>query len=438
MTKNGFQIEALWEKQPEASAVDLAKITIIVGARSVTRLVDSSTNETRDYVRASAVSLAIWFADNWWRLRWEPIETKSNVSWRLRHEITSASGGVTWPPLMIYGVGERVVVAPISTALEIGSGPVEFRAIPVSILPAKAYEAGVNNFFDNVLKSCEGARDWEPLNNLVQQLTSEWSDPDVSSWRRLEAKLGYDPDEAPEGLIEKFVDLEKALGSASIEEAALSSQGARSAAVLEKALDASRVSKVAVNLAAARSVADPKNDRDSTKPIWQVAENAAVRLRLASTGRLDGPFLNPDLSDVIHQKWSKIKNALATARHLPYATRMNDGAGAEKLAMQAISPEGRRFEIARIIGDAVWTNDDRFGVVSRAKTDRQKFQRAFAQSLLCPFEDLVQHIDLTNPTKDQIDAAARRYQVHPEVVRTVLVNKRLLPRETLDQELEAA
>jgi Zn-dependent peptidase ImmA (M78 family) len=85
----------------------------------------------------------------------------------------------------------------------------------------------------------------------------------------------------------------------------------------------------------------------------------------------------------------------------------------------------------------VWSGPDTFGIVSHAKTDRQKFQRAFAQSLLCPFEDLRYRVDLSGPQDDQIEAAARYYHVHRNVVRTLLVNKGFLPRETLAEQLEA-
>jgi hypothetical protein len=118
---------------------------------------------------------------------------------------------------------------------------------------------------------------------------------------------------------------------------------------------------------------------------------------------------------------------------------MGGGRGtAEQIALQTRSAHDRRFELARVLGDSVWSSRAKFGIISRGKTDRQKFQRAFAQSLLCPFEDLGNYVDLAGPTDDQIEKAARRYHVHRSVVRTLLVNKGFLPRETLGEQLEAA
>lgn len=76
--------------------------------------------------------------------------------------------------------------------------------------------------------------------------------------------------------------------------------------------------------------------------------------------------------------------------------------------------------------------------MSRASTDRQKFQRAFAQSLLCPIDDLLNHVDPDSPTEKQIQRAAGYYHVSKKVVRTVLVNKGFIPREYLEARFETA
>lgn len=106
--------------------------------------------------------------------------------------------------------------------------------------------------------------------------------------------------------------------------------------------------------------------------------------------------------------------------------------------MQSTSARPRRFELARAIGEAAWDSRAIFAPLSRAKTDRQKFQRAFAQSLLCPFDDLMAYINTPNPTDRDVVEAAEYFHVSDGVVRTVLVNKEVLPRERLEDRLEAA
>ncbi len=96
---------------------------------------------------------------------------------------------------------------------------------------------------------------------------------------------------------------------------------------------------------------------------------------------------------------------------------MGEITGAAKLAL-AMQPAGyRRFALARMLADAVWMGSEAFGVVSRARTERQKFQRGFAQALLCPFQEVPRFIEAEDPAEQQ--------------------NKNILPRETLLDLLEA-
>ena len=109
-----------------------------------------------------------------------------------------------------------------------------------------------------------------------------------------------------------------------------------------------------------------------------------------------------------------------------------------RVALQTSKPYDRRFELVRQFADAVWARNSDFGIVSRAKSDRQKFQRAFAHSLLCPFDDLQRVIDVNNPTPENMQAAARAFVVNPSVVRDQLVYQGYLPFENTIEEAEAA
>ena len=99
--------------------------------------------------------------------------------------------------------------------------------------------------------------------------------------------------------------------------------------------------------------------------------------------------------------------------------------------------EGRRFELCRALGDTLWASADILGPLAKTSTVRQKFQRAFAQSLLCPFEELQEVLDTDCPD-DDIAAAARHFHVAERVVQTVLVNKQVVERGRFTDLLEAA
>jgi hypothetical protein len=337
---------------------------------------------------------------------------------------------------MIYGVGDRVIIGPTASTAEI-AGPLKYDPPPVGIVEGVDYEKGIDAFFHQVLESCARARDGEVLGELVRQLSVERSDVEIAAWRRLEACLSYDPDEAPAALVEAMSGLETQIGEDAVEEAAIAAPGPDSFSKLESALEASRASTVVINVDVAERVAQGRRLRRVQLSPWQLAEDSA-RLVREAIGRPEGPIRGRAFAEMLHADWADLKDARATAQGLPYGARLQLKGLTERVALQRVKGFDRRFELARLLGDAVWDVEAPFGVVSRAKTDRQKFQRAFAQSFLCPFYDLRRHIDIDAVTEEQIAEAARHYHVNQAVIRTLLVNKNVLPRETLAERLDAA
>ena len=109
MIADNFTFDVRWGKPPVNGGRDVAEIGVIAGDEILTQLLDIDTNSQRDHFRASAVSLAFWLADNWWRLRYESLDGNTpSTNWRLRHELCAASGGTLWPPIMIHSAGEHV------------------------------------------------------------------------------------------------------------------------------------------------------------------------------------------------------------------------------------------------------------------------------------------------------------------------------------------
>ncbi len=166
-----------------------------------------------------------------------------------------------------------------------------------------------------------------------------------------------------------------------------------------------------------------------------MAEAAATELR-SIIGVPRGLLTHNDFEDIFKARWADLKSATATARKLPYGARIGEHTKS-RVALQTVKPHDRRFELARQLGDAVWQRDADFGIVSRSKSDRQKFQRAFANSLLCPFHSLQQVIDVNDLTSEAMERAARRFGVHESVVRNQLTYKGYLPFENTADEVEA-
>ena len=277
--------------------------------------------------------------------------------------------------------------------------------------------------------------DGKALDTLLKQIAIERQDPELAAWRRLEACLGFDPDAAPDEVVNKLVKLDDVAGEDGVEEAAHAQPGTSSAQYLSLVIEATRESEVKVDLSLANSLS-----RDGSLPSyaspWQMAETAARELR--SVIGVPRDLLKHEVfENIFKARWDDMKSATATARKLPYGARIGDETKS-RVALRTSKPYDRRFELARLFGDAVWRKDPCFGIISRAKTDRQKFQRAFAHGLLCPFDDLQRVLDVNAPTPEAMQAAARKFGVHPSVVRNQLVYKGYLPFENTNEETEAA
>ncbi len=434
MISDTFIVDARWSKAPADGARDVAEIRIVADGEPLTRFLDVEKGAERDHFRASAVSLAFWLADNWWRLRYESLDGSTpSVNWRLRHELSSASGGTFWPPLMIHSAGENVQLTPaFSRHLE--TSLLRYLTPDTTSVSGRAFEGGIDRFLDQVRETCASARDGASITELIATLREERDDEVLANWRRVEARLGYDPDTVPEAIMRALGQLERRVGSAGIEEAASAAPGSHSAVALENALGAADASEVVVDLSAAHGLLPHSNDTHPMAP-WEMGRQAAQYLRRQRNFGL-GPIRLKAFSDLLGATKETLARP-ATARHLPYSARIDHKANRCKVALGSVVARDRRFELSCALGDEIWAKSG-FGIISKAKTDRQKFQRAFAQNLLAPFDGIRQHLDTDNLDDPAIDGAAKTFHVHPNVIKRVLILERVLPRQTLEERIEAA
>ncbi|MDI1265556.1 MAG: hypothetical protein PS018_20105 [bacterium] len=430
-----FSLTAQWTTPPVPEKRDVARIRLAIDGDVLTRISDFERKEERDYVRASAVSLALWLADNWWRLRYESLPDGSppSTNWRLRHELTSASGGTVWPPIMIHSTGERVLLTP-SYARPMELGAIRYVLPEIKSILGRTFETGLDRYFDQVRQACMCAVDGKAFVELVETIRRERADPEVVSWRRTEARLGYDPDTVPVELMHQFSELEEVVGEAAIDEAAAATPGKLAGKVLQETLEAATASEVIVDFSAADALTSV-GLQGVEQPPWQLGKEAAQRVRQA-IGNHRGPIRTTAFSELLRTS-RDVLGKRGTASKLPYSARLRCKDREHKVALQSANQRDRRFELSCALADTIWAKSD-FGVISRAKTDRQKFQRAFAQNFLAPYEGVREYIDPEDPTKMQIQQAAEQFHVHPNVISRLLMLEKVLPEETFEERLEAA
>lgn len=431
------------ESSPRGAEDDavLHRVKISVGNTVLTRLerLGGSDQPVRDdCLEVPAETLAFWFIDNWWRIRWEPDPPNGfTPEWRLAHDMSSVGGGYLWPSIALWGEGEQLGVA---VRADEHDSSLRYLASGEFFVRGTTFETSIDAFVRALLQA--DTPDAPALEACFRRLTSERADPEVAAWRKLEAQLGHDQDEAPVGLMNSLGRLADDYGLDGVLEAALAGprgdaalagQGWDAAGLLEQQIEAARNSAIQLTSPVPAEAIDI--DGPSGRPPWQLAEDAARQLR-HYIGRPTEPLLNRALSDVVgFDVAGKIRLAQRGSR---YGLRLREADdGAHRISLSTGRAASRRFEICRALGDVFWSGGDRLGPLSAANSARQKFQRAFAQSFLCPIESLLAYLRSDKPDADDVEAAARHFHVPIRVIQTMLVNKDVISRSEFERMVAA-
>lgn len=419
-----------------ADRATLARVSLQVNTLDLIRAEDRETDQVRTYAILPANSLAEWFAWNWWRLVYEPPRQGNfrTLQWRQAHQMAGIGGGWMWPPITIYSDGERVVIRARPTP---GGqpGPLTYTADQAAVIPTFDYQEGIDRFVSQVLSQLEvhdsGQTD---LHTLWQELGAERLDPEVARFRETEARLGYDPDEADPDLVSQLLGEAETLGEQAINEIAghSSPHPITGAALQELAARDGFHGRTADRV---RLDHRPPVQRGAAIPAWRVGVETARALR--NQERLgDGPLSNRKLAElcgVAPDAPATSTTSSAHSRDAGLAFDIAEDAGLRRLVLRSRWQTGRRFEMARLLGDSLMSDyRERLLPATRTYTYRQKMQRAFAAELLAPAETLINAF-ADGVTEDAIEEAANDFQVSSWVVTRALINQGVLSREFLEE-----
>lgn len=419
--------ESLDSGSPEERAC-FAEIGIQADGVWLTEGHDAIANRLRKAPLLSAYHLAEWLAWNWWRLRWEP---RSNAAeWALCHHLATIDGGYIWPNVTIFSDGERIALIAKPTD-ERPQTPFRYIADFAAALRVSEFEAGVDSFIDQVLQRLESEQvAGTNLETIWKSVLEERRTPEWSRTRKLEALLGQDPDEAdPDAIARLIADAER-LSMAAVEEIAADHKS--DSAVLtadaldelakEKGFDASP--QDAVSLTSASRI-----PRIGEVAAWQLGSIAAKALRTQEG--LDGQLIsNSQLAQMAGTQDAVLRDRKGGGR-LSFA--LDDGADHGRLVLRPGSETGRRFALARLLGDRVVAlKSGRLFPATSANTYRQKMQRSFAAEFLSPFEAVDEKLAGDYSTENQQEVADY-FAVSELTIRTLLVNHRRIAREDIDE-----
>jgi hypothetical protein len=294
----------------------------------------------------------------------------------------------------------------------------------------------VDQFIDQVLGQLrEEQITTTNLAEIWSNVLSERSDPNLATRRKLEALLGFDPDEIDDDTIETLVKDAEAMGQRAMDEVA-ADRPARSGAVVtaiqlreaaqEKGFDTSP--RDAVRLTTGTSLPSV-----GQVPAWRRGAAAAQALRSQENFGAD-PIQNARLA---HMAAVDVR-VLSPERNpfLVFSFALDQSPLRGRVVLRSKWETGRRFELARLIGDRIAGGaDGQLLPATHSFTYRQKFQRSFAAELLCPF-DALEYFLRGDYSAEAIQDAAEQFKVSPLTVRTLLVNHERLPREDLEEDID--
>ena len=429
---SAFEILSNWPTEPiqddadsEEDRATAADLLVRVGGHELTGLI--AEDGYRFGPRVPAYPLAEWIVWNWWRLRWEasPAGRRARpLDWSYAHETAHIGGPWLWPRMTITSDGCRIamrVAATRATATE----PVAYVG-RAGIVPAAAFEVGVDEFLSMVLQRLDaGSLKDTRLHASYAELQAERRDDDASLYRRIEARLGFAVDEAPEDVVMRVAADGEVMGRDAMDEVVAD----RTLGATPAAADLHRIANKSGHAAYTHDgvrLEAIAHERTGQVAPWMVGVDAARKLRF-NQGPGEGPVTDERLSEM----YGISAQCLSRPRKAPMAFSLHPGAWAsnhrvERLVLRSRTLTGRRFEVARLLADRLLVdNMDALRPATRAATFRQKMQRAFAAEFLCPFEELRDVVD-GDYSQEAMEKAARHYRVSPLLVRTHLANHGLV------------
>ena len=410
-------------ESPEDEAT-LSRIAVNVDRIRLTQTLDARTMRVHDGANLSAYRLAEWLTWNWWRLRWEPthqnVQRDRRLGWRQAHELAGIGGGWLWPNVTVRSDGLRIGLDALPSP-EVEAEPVRYLASRSTVVSAEAFEAGVDDFVERVLARLdECALGGTDLSTAWKELAAERADPESAAYRKIEAFLGCDVDEADPGQVERIILDGRTLGRPAMTEVA--ADGFRTADELREEARSTGFDAGAGDRA---RVLGGAWDGGGQRAPWEVGAEAADALRRRE-GLGDGPVPDRRLADLCAVQAQALGETAAVGT---MAFALHEPGVEDRIVLRSKWRTGRRFEAARLLADSVLVETgDRLRPATGASTYRQKMQRAFAAEFLCPFGSLIDTLE-DDFSEEARDAAAARFAVSPLAVTTVLANHGVVDRQ---------
>ena len=432
------------ERGDSEETATTGRLVITANRLSMTEGIDTHVGEIRPGPEVSGYYLAEWLTWNWWRLRWEPpkplsggrsdlnsTSTEMVRNWAFAHCMSTIGHGFDWPNVTIGSDGYMTEVTSEPSA---EPEAVSYRYIgrsTIEVVRGDQLEEAIDLFVAEVLSLLRTTNVRESnLQRLWDDLAAERTDVAITRFRRLEAKLGVDPDEIEEQEINRHLKDAATLGENALEEIAAHASERGQGLNLPRASELENMAKVHGFHANRRNAVRMSPEARENLPDW--GEVAAWRVGMAAADELrkqeklgSDPIENGQLAELAGTGVNAITNI---EKHIDeFSFLIGKKATASRVVLRPKWETGRRFELARLIGDRLFPTKESLCPATRAHSYRQKVQRAFAAQFLGPWEAVEQMLQ-DDDSEDRENEIANHFQVSPLTIRNQVENNRPAPR----------
>ena len=425
MTELCFDLE--WERvdgsRGDELAATWARLAIRVDGTPITRVNDYRSRSLRDHILIPIYPLAEWIATRWWSLLYEA-QGPGREAYEQRHNLRFGREGFAFPDLLIKPTGERALIE--WRALELPAAHIGFSTSGARDLELVSIRNSLADLIETVLARLDqqGVRD--------TCLHQEWqaiqaADEAEAAFCVAAARLGQDPytlsepeadtilaaaNQLPAGWQDDFFDVANAR-DLEAQVALIDDARAR----LRRSPDQF---EGLVELRRRTEKIDPQ--RTPWGQGYQVARTLRHRLGLgakplssdeALAGALGIPSVNcVSVNDPTARKLFEVLVDPADGERPGFLTTKS-------------RPEQVRFSFCRGLFEYLTAPGTPSALVTVARTDRQRRNRAFAAEFLAPADWLRERIDGTQVSPDEVDDWAQELGVSTMVVEHQIENHRL-------------
>lgn len=418
-----------WIDPAEAKGPELratwARFQISLDENKLTRLIDNSSRSVRSSLFLPLYPLAEWLATHWWFL-FSEIETpgrSTSDQYDRRHNLRYGAEGFALPSLTIQPLGEQIRLS--WQPVHLSTQNLEFTASGSGDIPATDLRQTLSDFINAVLRRLheQGVQD-----TLLEQ---EWNNIQSTDSQELEfcttvASLGLDPYTLNEQKQQEIIDVSESLPTSLWRDFFIAADVAslpEQAREVLGALTASRRNRA--NLESLKSL---RHETNSTKELkgspWQQGYKFAheIRKRL----NLNGSRLSSlsSLGEALGTSRKELKSAIQISS-LPgsfNALVATNAFESPVFAMPRRREEAIRFAFCRALFEYLTTPAGEPLLVTRARSDRQKRNRAFAAEFLVPADLLRAALPNQTVGDEEIDEVAALFGVSSSVIRHQIEN----------------